>query len=376
MSKYLRFMATFAAITLAACQSDRSITSPDTTLENSPLSATSDNSPGAVYSLMNQASGNAVAVFDRSADGSFVAAGSVATGGTGTGAGLGSQGALTLSDDGRWLFAVNAGSNDVSAFRVSPQGISLTSRTTSGGTVPISVTVHGNLVYVLNAGGAGNISGFTLDQQGILAPLASSTRPLSASGVGPAQVSFSPDGRALVVTEKATSRIDVYTVDKAGLPSAPTWYTSAGSTPFGFAFGHQSDVFVSEAAGSASSYALGKNGGLSLVSGVVPTNQGAPCWLVVTTNGRFAYTANAQGGSISGFVVDPRGALTLLDADGATALVGRGATDLALSGNSRYLYQLVGRNVLGFRIEADGHLTPVGSAINGLPAGSVGLAAR
>ena len=209
MSKYLRFMATFAAITLAACQSDRSITSPDTTLENSPLSATSDNSPGAVYSLMNQASGNAVAVFDRSADGSFVAAGSVATGGTGTGAGLGSQGALTLSDDGRWLFAVNAGSNDVSAFRVSPQGISLTSRTTSGGTVPISVTVHGNLVYVLNAGGAGNISGFTLDQQGILAPLASSTRPLSASGVGPAQVSFSPDGRALVVTEKATSRIDV-----------------------------------------------------------------------------------------------------------------------------------------------------------------------
>src|SRR2546428_10557329 len=111
---------------------------------------------------MNQGAangGNAVAIFQRSAAGTLTAAGTVATGGTGTGSSLGSQGALALSDDGRWLFTVNAGSNDISAFRVSPAGLSLTDRHSSGGTKPISLTVHDNIVYVLNGGGSGKGSG-------------------------------------------------------------------------------------------------------------------------------------------------------------------------------------------------------------------------
>src|SRR5207249_7929677 len=153
----------------------------------------------------NQVAGNSVAVFARAADGTLSAAGSVATGGTGTGAGLGSQGALALSDDGRWLFAVNAGSNDVSVFRVGRDGLSLLDRTSSGGTRPISLTVHGHVLFVLNAGGDGNISGFALGTTGALTPISGSTRSLSGTNVGPAQVSFSPDGRRLVVTEKTTN---------------------------------------------------------------------------------------------------------------------------------------------------------------------------
>src|SRR3989454_9153601 len=118
---------------------------------------------------------------------SLTVAGTVATGGTGTGSGLGSQGALALSDNGRWLFAVNAGSNDVSIFRVGPAGLSLTSRIPSGGTQPVSLTVHGNLLYVLNGGVSGNIAGFALDANGGAAAIPGSSRALSGTAVGPAQ---------------------------------------------------------------------------------------------------------------------------------------------------------------------------------------------
>ncbi|OLB48174.1 MAG: hypothetical protein AUI08_12120 [Gemmatimonadetes bacterium 13_2_20CM_2_65_7] len=303
-------------------------------------------------------------------------AGSVATGGTGAGSGLGSQGALALSDDGRWLFAVNAGSNDISAFRVGANGLTLTSRVASGGVRPISLTVHGDFVYVLNAGGNGNISGFTIGGDGALTAITGSTRSLSGSAVGPAQVAFSPDGRRLIVTEKSTNRLDVYAVGDDGVASAATASSSAGGTPFGFSFGHRGELFVSEATGSASSYVIGNAGQLSTASGAVLTHQGAPCWAVVTKNGKFGYTANAQGGSISGFAIAPDGSIALIDADGRTVVVGPGNIDLALSDNSRYLYELNGnRSISGFRIEADGHLNAVNN-VAGLPASTVGLAAR
>src|SRR5213082_2601845 len=328
-----------------------------------------------VYTLTNQVAGNAVAVFNRAADGTLSAAGTIATGGTGTGGSLGSQGAVALSDDGRWLFAVNAGSNDVSVFAVRPSGLSLAGRTASGGTRPISLTAHGSLLYVLNAGGAGNISGFTVGATGALAPIAGSTQPLSGTNVGPAQVAFSPDGRRLVVTEKTTNLLDVYAVNQNGAAGEGTSVASAGVTPFGFAFGHRNELFVSEASGSASSYLLGRRGGVRTVSGAVLTHQGAPCWLVVTDDGRYTYTANAQGASISGFTIARNGAIHLLDADGATAVVGRGTSDLALSANGRYLYNLVGGSVFAFRVQEDGHLAPLGT-VTGLPGGTVGLAAR
>ena len=367
------------ALTLVAlgCAQDHNVTglAADRALELNASAVAAADAPGAVYALTNVAGGNAVAMYSRGADGRLSWSGSVSTGGAGTGASLGSQGALALSDDGRWLFAVNAGSNDVSAFRVTPRGIELTGRVASGGIRPISVTVHGDVLYVLNAGGDGNISGFRVGNDGALAPLAGSTRPLSGSGVGPAQVSFSSTGAWLVVTEKTTNRLDIYAVGSDGLVSGVNTAASAGGTPFGFAFGHRDELFVSEAAGSASSYIVG-TAGLTVASGAVLTHQGAPCWAVVTENGRYGYTANAQGGSISGFAIARDGSISLIDGDGRTAVVGGGNIDLAVSGNSRYLYQLNGnRSISGFRIEADGHLTVAGN-VAGLPASTVGLVAR
>ena len=376
MIKHLAALA-LAAVAFAACEPNRSVTAPIQSSLSAQLDDDGDSGPRAVYTLTNQVSGNAVAVFARSGDGTLTAAATFATGGVGTGAGLGSQGAVTLSDDGRLLFAVNAGSNDVSVFQVDPQGLSLVSRTPSGGTLPISVTVSRNVVYVLNAGGAGNITGFSVGSTGGLTPIAGSTRSLSAANVGPAEVSFSPDGRQLVVTEKSTSLLDVYPVDKNGVAGALASNTSAGGTPFGFAFGPRNLLFVSEAAapGSASSYALSGSGDVRVISGAVLTHHGAPCWAVVTADRRFGYTGNGSG-SVSGFSIAPNGSIRLLG-DGATALIGNGVNDIALSANSRYLYVLQtggARAIHAFRIQNDGSLRALGP-VGGLPAGIQGLAA-
>jgi 6-phosphogluconolactonase (cycloisomerase 2 family) len=333
-------------------------------------------SPGAVYTLTNSPAGNAVLAFSRAADGTLTAQGSFATGGNGSGSALGSQGALVLSDDGRRLFAVNAGSNSISLFDVGPGGIALKDTVASGGSTPISLTVHGSVLYVLNAGGSGSISGFAVGKD-TLEPIAGSTRPLGTGSAGPAQVQFSPQGDLLVVTEKASSTIDTYPVGDGGLAGAPVATPSAGGTPFGFDFDNRGHLLVSEAAGSASSYDV-TTAGATAVSGAVATHQGAPCWLVATKNGRYAYAANAGGGSISGFAVGQDGSLTLLDPTGVTASLGAGShpLDEAVSGDGRYLYDLAdGAHLIGgFRIAADGSLAAAGSVA--VPAGAAGIAAR
>lgn len=333
--------------------------------------------PGAVYTLTNSPFGNAVAAFDRDGDGSLTPAGTFATGGSGTGAGLGSQGAVVLRADGNRLFAVNAASGTIAAFDVRPDGLVRRNVVPSGGTLPISVTVHGSLVYVVNAGGTPTISGFTDGKDG-LTPLPGSTRALSPGAAGPAQVSFTPDGRVLVVTEKASNSIDTFVVDADGYAGAPALHPSVGATPFGFDFDNLGNLLVSDAGGSASSYGVSWTGDVSVITAAVPTHQAAPCWLVATRNGRFAYTANAGAGTISGFSVD-HGALTLLAADGASASFGAGShpLDEAVSENGQFLYVLVDgfHRLAGFRIAEDGSLTPAASA-PGLPVGAGGLAAR
>lgn len=335
---------------------------------------------GAVYTMTNSPSGNEVLIFHRSADGSLAPAGSASTGGLGTGGGLGNQGALALADSGRWLLAVNAGSSELSLFAVTPDGLRLSDRTASGGDRPVSVTVRGRLAYVLNAGVNNNISGFWIEPGGTLMPLPGSQRPLSGDNVGAAEIQFSPDGDFLLVTERLTNRIDTYQVDAAGYAQGPNVHASSGITPFGFSFGLRNQVFVSEAFGGAadasavSSYQV-ESGGLRVISPSAPTTETAACWLAVTKNGRFAYAANAGSGTVTGYRIAPDGRIELLNADGVTAASGPNPVDLAVSGDSRYLYVLNrGGAIGGFRIEGSGALAPAGQAA--VPAGVNGIAVR
>jgi 6-phosphogluconolactonase (cycloisomerase 2 family) len=337
-------------------------------------------STGAVYALSNSPAGNAVLVWQRAADGALTPAGSYLTGGRGTGAGLGSQGAIALSKNGRWLFAVDAGSNQIASFRIRSGGLQLVDHVVSGGVSPISLSVHDDLLYVLNAGSSGNISGFRIDD-GKLRAIAGSARPLSGDATGPAQVSFSPDGESLVVTEKAANNLDLYAVGEDGRASAPQVFPSSGATPFGFAFAKRGTLVVSEANGApgasaASSYRLG-DGGLSLVSGSLSVRQAAACWVVASDDGRFAYTANAGSDSVTGLAIGKGGKLSLLSPDGRSGVTGAGPTDLALSGGSDFLYVRNGRgqSISAFAVAADGSLTAI-AGIAGLPAGAAGLVAR
>ncbi len=326
----------------------------------------------AVYAITNATSGNGVATYSRAADGTLTYVGTYATGGLGTGAGLGSQGAVTLADNGKHLFAVNAASDSISVFFVKNDGLRLEGTFSSNGVRPISVTANKNLLYVLNAGSSA-ITGFKIDGNGRVESIDGSTQPLL--GAAPAQVAFSPNGSELVVTEKGSRTLDTFAVS-GGVAQPGVSSPSAGATPFGFAFDGLGRAFVSEAAGSASSYAIDASGA-HVITGAAATHQGAPCWLVVTTDGRFAYTANAGGATISGFSIAADGSLALLNPTGATAVLGAGAhpLDEAVSADGRFLYVLVdGRHTIaGYRIAVDGSLSPLGE-VGTLPAGAVGLA--
>lgn len=335
--------------------------------------------PGAVYVLTNAPAGNEVLVYGRGGDGSLSPAGAFATGGAGSGAGLGSQNAVIVSDDHQLLFAVNAGSNSVSSFRIRPgQGLELASVISSGGSLPTSVAYYKGLLYVLNAGTPNNITGFTVAQDGALMLLADSTRPLSAAATGPGQVSFNDDGSAVIVTERATNLIDTYAVGRDGRLSGPFVHPSAGPVPFGFAVDKRNTVLVSEAGagGGASSYRIGSDASLAPISSMLMTGQRAACWAVVTKNGRYGYVTNAGTGNISGFAIAGDGSAALLNADGVTAVTGGNPTDVAVSHNSRYLYVRVAalNSIAVFAIGEDGALTPL-SVLSGTPAGLAGLAA-
>jgi 6-phosphogluconolactonase len=365
---------------LAACQDQD-------TASQFPLSPSfnrSGNVVGQVYTMTNSAAGNAVLAYDRAADGSLTAAGAYPTGGTGTGAGMGNQGGLVL--DGQWLAVVNAGSSEVSLFSVNGDGsLSLTDRVSSGGTTPISVTISGNLLYTLNAGGSGNISGFSISLSGDLTAIANSTQPLSSAAAGPAQIEFTPRGDQLVVTEKATNKITSYDVGPSGVAGAPVSVNSSGATPFGFGFTNSGFLVVSEAFGGApdgsavASYDQAQDGSWTALSPSVFTTETAACWIVVTNSGRYAYTTNAGSGTISGYAIH-QGELTLLDADGVTGNIGAGSgpSDMALSRDSRFLYARAGGtgSIVVFSVGHDGSLTPVSGSASGLPAGWNGLAAR
>jgi 6-phosphogluconolactonase (cycloisomerase 2 family) len=341
-------------------------------------SAHASGDAGAVYSITNSPINNEILIYTRAGDGSLHAAGAVATGGTGTGSGLGSQSALALSDDQRWLFAVNAGSNSLSVFRVASHGrLALVQVVASGGTMPTSVAARNGLVYVLNAGVPNNVSGFRVDSRGRLTPIDNSIGALGAPSTAPAQVGFSEDGGTLIVTERSTNSITTFAIDGDGLLDGPYVTPSAGPTPFGFAVTKRNTLLVSEAGtgGGASTYTIGDTPQIDPASSMLMTGQRAACWAVVTKNGRYGYVSNAGTGNVSGFRIHQDGTAALLDADGVTAVTGGNPTDMALSHNSQYLYVRVAAlgTIAIFRVGTDGSLAPVASNV-ALPSSAAGLA--
>lgn len=350
-----------------------------------PPATTSAAPVGIVLTMSNGAKANKVFVWGRNADGSLSFVGKSATGGRGNGKALGNQGGLALSDDGNWLYVVNAGSDSLSVFSVNGTSLTRTDVEPSRGDKPISVTSHGSLVFVLNAGGNGNIRGFVRDSSGRLTLVGASKRPLSGGATQPAQIGFSPSGNYVFVSEKATDRLTRYAISANGAAGAPKWTASAGPEPFGFDFSSDGTLVVSEAGNhvedgsSASSYRLGAGGAPVTVSGAVGTTETAACWTVVTPNGKFAYVTNTPDNSISGFSIASNGALTMLDADGRTAVTGGGSLpiDVDVSADGKFLYVLTfgTHRIVVYAINTDGSLSSR-PGVGGLPGKANGLAVR
>jgi 6-phosphogluconolactonase (cycloisomerase 2 family) len=314
-----------------------------------------------VFTMTNDASGNAVLAFTRDRLGQLTPAGTFVTGGDGTGGGLGNQGALALSKSGRTLLVVNAGSDSISAFQVKPHELLRTSVVPSGGNKPISITLDGDRAYVLNAG-SDSIAGFRMGDMGILSPITGSTKSLSTTHTGSAQISINPEGTVLVVTEKATQRLTTYALDDEGVPGDPQVQPSHGKTPFGFAFADRGHLLVSEAFGGApgasalSSYDVQDRGSLKLVSGSIPSGETAACWVVV--NDHQAYVSNTGSGTISSYSIDDDGILTLSDPQIARAA---GPIDMAFSKGGQFLYVLSSgsKSIDAFQVQG-AKLTAVG----------------
>lgn len=332
--------------------------------------------PGAVFAMTNVTADNRIVSYRRAVDGSLTRVGIMSTRGRGLGTDLDTQGALRLSRDSRFLYATNAGSDDVTVFRVDGTRLTFLQKVYAGD-VPNSLTLHGDLLYVLNGSVAGNgIRGFRVAGDGRLTPMPRSFRLLSSPIAVPGQVEFSPDGTVLVVTQKTTNlsltpaiALDTFLVGRDGLPSAaPRREASHGRRPFSLAFRSADELVVTESfdaapnASALSSYRLSPNGDLSVVSGTVRNRQTDVCWVVITKDGRHVFAANFGSGTISSYRYSDTGKLQLLDARAAFTGATSQPVDLALSADSRYLYLLLRGTgaVASFAIQQDGGLRPLG----------------
>jgi len=372
------------------------------------------NEPGTVYAMTN-AEDNEIVVYHRAADGMLTLAGTYATGGLGEttepGDALGGSNPLILSPDNRWLFAVNAGSDTISVFQVDSDNLTFVQQIDSHGDLPVSLTLYKNLLYVLNARGGGNISGFTVDNNGHLTYLEGSTRPLNVDTPdpfflnSPAQVGFNPMGDKLVVTVKGATlvpqdpKILVFAIRGNGLPSKKPVNNDKIAVPFGFVFDDLNNLIVAQpfgdqppggGEGAASSYDINGNGKLVKISEhPVENDQTATCWIAITTNTRFAYTTNNGGdptnpldprGTISSYKVGSDGSLSLISKVAATT--GIAPVDLAITPNNQFLYNVNANSGTVSMFEIDqmnGNLIPLGE-IGGLPddgsGSAVGIAVR
>jgi 6-phosphogluconolactonase (cycloisomerase 2 family) len=353
------------------------------------FTATASASPthgrGAVFVQTQSSAGNRIVAYDRGAAGHLTQAGSVTTGGNGgtlSGAVVdktASQGALTADRRHRELYAVNAGSDTISVLAVHGDDLKLRQVIDSGGAFPVSVTVHGDIVYVLNARNGGSIQGY-LNFGGRLLKIDAWHRNLGLDETAspefthtPGQVSFTPDGKHLIVTTKAsTNSILTYRVGRHGeLSATPVVRTEAGAVPFAVTYDAAGHLVVADAGTNAiSTYSVSAAGSLTPLS-VTPTGQAATCW--VTSSGNLLVASNAGSGTVTSLLATRAGQPTVL----ADTPTDAGTVDASFSPDGHDLYVQTGAAgvVDSYAVTAGGHLVPTGAVVVPDAVGGEGIVA-
>jgi 6-phosphogluconolactonase (cycloisomerase 2 family) len=343
-----------------------------------------------VYTMSNEVSGNQVIAFDVGPLGNLVTLGEFSTQGVGTGGSLGNQGALALDAADRWLFFPNAGDGTITSFRILENELEFVNRVPSGGFSPISITVFGTLVYVLNEGdpddpanNPDNISGFRFNVGGVLEAIPDSTRLLSQDLTDPAQIGFNKLGTVLLVTEKGTDTITTYVMEQDGTPAlTPVTRASAVPVPFGFSFGDRDYVFITEAnptgRGAIASYRVDR--GTGEVSDLVDLLEAgaATCWAVLSNNQTIGYATNTGSDSLTLFRINFNGTIEpfFQNNPDREILTGAGPLDLVLTQDNRSLFTLNSGDdeIRSFFVLPKGNIIRLWTV--SVPDGSNGLAAR
>jgi 6-phosphogluconolactonase (cycloisomerase 2 family) len=339
---------------------------------------------GYVYSNDNTATANTIAGFARHLDGSLTAlpGSPFSAGGVGAGHGNTSQGSIVSADGGRFILAVDNGSNQISVLKVGSGGAltQVGSPVSSGGTNPVSIGVSGSLVYVANAApGAPNVTGFRLSFFGALSPIANSTVNLAADAQ-PDDVVINSTGTNLVVPDVAQSVIYSYAIGSNGLltAAANSPYTAQGAGPFGSEFDptdptwlYVSNAHNGTALGTVSAYTAGADGSLtSIGSSPFADSQTAPCWLTITPNGKYVFAVNTATPSVSSYAINSDGSLTLIGSFPIKETPNPKPTDAVVSGNFLYVVAGGSGDVIAFRILSGGFLSELSSSPTALPQGA------
>ena len=336
-------------------------------------------SGGYVYLESNDASGNMIIAYKQESSGTLTWIASTASGGNGSGAGLGSESAIAIDKKHNLLFAVNAGSNSVSSFKIKSNGMSELKYTiSSGGTLPVSLCVNNNLLYVVNSTTA-NISGYKVSGDGSLSWINGSQSNLSDITALPAQIAFSPAGNSLLVTEKITNKIAAFSLAANGSVSNAVYTNAVGVQPFGFDFSRDKFMIVSNASmGAANASTCTSYDGLylnvSAVNGAVANHQSASCWVATSKYGRYAYVTNAKSNNIVAYYVSAFGAIYYLP--WSAAPTGAGPIDITVSNNNLFVYNINSgdHSVTAFRRSALGTLQPI-ETIASIPSFAAGIIA-
>ena len=339
-----------------------------------------------VYVMENDPQDNEIVAYYRFRNGRLLRIGNFSTQGLGAGDNaaadpLGSQNSLILSENNRFLYAVNAGSDDISVFSLRRFGIPvLIQKISSNGDFPVSMAIDKNVLYVLNSGSDGAISGFRMARNGRLTPIGNSTRALGlgatsfpegdARNLAPGDISFDNLNRRLLITYAgggAAGQLLSFSLNNDDTPAdLANVIESEGAVPFSIDFSQNGAAVIAEASGSLSSYNYNDQNELINVSSVIGNSQQATCWVQVSDN-NFVYTTNTVSGTISQYSVERSGELSLINATAASD-IGL-PIDFGLTRNQRFMYVVSSNEggVRGFRVNRrTGALTSIG-LFTGLP---------
>jgi len=322
--------------------------------------------PFAVYSLDQ----GVVSIYSGNSEGQLSNAGQITTNGTGSGSsGLQSQNGIIVFQN--YIFAVNAGSNSVSMFQIQPTDptvVVILSTVDSGGDWPLSLTAYGNTLCVINGGARNGIRCFTITSSGLVFQvdlrlnLTLTTPP--ANHMGPAQISFTNNGDALVVSVKGLNPpVWVFPYYK-GVISKGFSTPAHGAVSFGFTFDTDDTVILTDASpyNNGSGLILINPSTASFLSNyyLIP-GQNAACWVVRSSQTSNFYVANAATSTVSEISRSSGNSLTLVN----NYYLGNTShpTDMTIAtvGGQDWLFVVVGSSITTLKLVGPGNAVIMGS---------------